>query len=255
MKSALMGNETMLATEDLSVNFGGIMAVNRVNFSMKEGELRCLIGPNGAGKTTLFNLVTGHLKPYSGRIKFMGADITGLHVHDIVRMGIARTFQLTSLYNNLTVYESVRLAVQRKKESFNPFLRANALEGVEEKALKALSAVNLKDKVNLLCSELPHGEKRKLELAIALASEGRLLLLDEPTAGLNDAETAEMAALVKKISATATVLVIEHDMAFVKDIAHSITVLNRGEIIAEGSPQEIANDDLVKAVYLEGLAK
>lgn len=255
MRSAAAQNEPILATEDLSVNFGGLVAVNRVNFSMIEGELCCLIGPNGAGKTTFFNLVTGHLKPSGGRIKLMGKDITGLHVHDIICMGIARTFQITSLYDNLSVYETVRLAAQRKRESFNPFLRAKDLEGVEEKAIDALLAVDLKDKMDFLCGELPHGEKRKIELAIALALEGKLLLLDEPTAGLNDAETAEMAALIKRISSAASILVIEHDMAFVRDIAHRITVLNRGEIIAEGTPQEVEKDDLVKAVYLEGTAK
>ncbi len=244
--------EAILETRDLTLHFGGIRAVNGVDFRMPPGELRCLIGPNGAGKTTFFNLLTGRLRPQRGSIRFQGEDITGRRPHQRVRLGMARTFQITNLFLRLPVFEHVRLAAQRQHETWNILARREDLPGVAGAAAEALEWVGLAEKVSLPASALSHGERKKLELAMALASGPTLLLLDEPTAGLNDAETAEVARLLKGVSGRVSLLVIEHDIAFVRAIAERITVLNRGEVLAEGTVGEIEANPAVQEVYLAG---
>ena len=244
--------EGLLEVSGLTLHFGGVRAVNGVNFRMPAGELRCLIGPNGAGKTTFFNLLTGRLRPQRGSIRFLGRDITARRPHERVRLGIARTFQITNLFVRLPVFEHARLAAQRRQETWNVLARRDDLPGVNQKAAEALEWVGLADKAALSASALSHGERKKLELAMALASDPTLLLLDEPTAGLNDAETAEVARLLRGIAGRLSLLVIEHDIAFVREIADRITVLNRGEVLAEGTVAAIEADAAVREVYLAG---
>jgi len=242
----------ILEARGLTLHFGGIRAVHAVDFRMWEGELRCLIGPNGAGKTTFFNLLTGRLRPQAGSIAFRGHDITARRPHERVRLGIARTFQITNLFQRLTVFENVRLAAQRRRETWNILRRRSDLPGVEGKAMEVLEWVGLGGRAALPASALSHGERKKLELAVARAADPELLLLDEPTAGLNDAETAEVARLLKGVAGRVSLLVIEHDIAFVREIAERITVLNRGEILAEGTVGEIEANPQVQEVYLAG---
>jgi ABC-type branched-subunit amino acid transport system ATPase component len=242
----------LLEARGLTLHFGGVRAVHAVDFQMREGNLQCLIGPNGAGKTTFFNLLTGRLRPQAGTISFRGEDITVRRPHERVRLGIARTFQITNLFQRLPVFENVRLAAQRKRETWNILTRREDLPGVNRRASEALEWVGLVDKGALPASALSHGERKKLELAMARAADPELLLLDEPTAGLNDAETAEVARLLKAASRHISLLVIEHDIAFVREIAERITVLNRGEILAEGTVGEIEANPVVRQVYLAG---
>ncbi len=244
--------EGILEARGLTLHFGGIRAVHEVDLRMPAGELRCLIGPNGAGKTTFFNLLTGRLRPQRGTIRFQGADITARRPHERARMGIARTFQITNLFLRLSVFEHARLAAQRRQETWNILARRDGLPGVAQRAAEALEWVGLAEKAAFSASALSHGERKKLELAMALASDPALLLLDEPTAGLNDAETAEVARLLKGIAGRLSLLVIEHDIAFVREIADRITVLNRGEILAEGTVAAIEADAAVREVYLAG---
>ena len=242
----------ILETRGLTLHFGGIRAVNAVDFRMPPGELRCLIGPNGAGKTTFFNLLTGRLRPQRGNIRLGGADITARRPHERVRLGMARTFQITNLFLRLPVFEHVRLAAQRPHETWNILARREDLPGVAGVAGEALEWVGLAERASLPAAALSHGERKKLELAMALASGPTLLLLDEPTAGLNDVETAEVARLLKGLRGRVSLLVIEHDIAFVREIADRITVLNRGEVLAEGTVGTIEADSAVREVYLAG---
>lgn len=229
------------------------MVANNINFSMYAGELRCLIGPNGAGKTTFFNLITGLIRPSQGCVYFMGRKISNFASYKIVRLGIARSFQLANIYMGLSVTENIRIAAQQKVETFNPFVSSRGLHGIDRKAMKILDRLHLTSKRDTQASKLSHGEKRRLELGITLACDPDLLLLDEPVAGLSTAETEEIVPLIKDISSqNVSILIIEHDMKFVREIADTITVLHRGEILAEGSPEEIEKSEEVKKVYLGG---
>jgi urea ABC transporter ATP-binding protein UrtD len=242
----------VLETEGLTMRFGGLTALSRVNFRMDKGMLWFLIGPNGAGKTTFFNVVTGKLRPSEGKVRFMGEVITRMSIHEISRRGIGRTFQIPNLFGNLTVSSNIMIAAQKRTQSFNPFAGEN--RGIDRETTEmALKTVGLVEKRNTIAGSLSHGEKRKLELGIALALKPTLLLLDEPTAGLNDVETNEMAQLLKKISDEISLLVIEHDIEFMREIAEVITVFHKGSILAEGSLSEIEHDERVKRVYLEGV--
>jgi len=242
----------ILETERLTMRFGGLTALNRVNFRMNQGVLWFLIGPNGAGKTTFFNVVTGKLRPSEGKVRFMGEVITGMSIHEIARKGIGRTFQIPNLFGNLTVYANIMIAAQKRTRSFNPF--SSESKGIDRETTEmALKTVGLIEKRNTIVGSLSHGEKRKLELGIALALNPKLLLLDEPTAGLNDVETKEMAQLLKQISGEISLLVIEHDIEFMREIAEVIMVFHKGTVLAEGSLAEIEQDERVKRVYLEGV--
>lgn len=245
-------DEAILETKGISINFGGLRAVDSVDFALNEGELRCIIGPNGAGKTTFFNLLTGRLKPTAGDVYFRGQTITSWPTHRRIRFGLSRTFQITNLYDRLSVFENVRLAAQRDHEPFHPLRPHESLPGIGTQVRALLELIGLWEKRTLPSGNLSHGEKRKLELGVALALKPVILLLDEPTAGLNNLETAEMARLVRNVSATTTMLVIEHDMEFVRELADRITVLNRGCVLAEGTVQEIELNQVVREVYLEG---
>jgi branched-chain amino acid transport system ATP-binding protein len=241
----------LLATEDLSVRFGGLRALDRVNFTLAPGEIRAIIGPNGAGKSTFFNCVTGVLRPSSGRILFDGEDITGLSSDRTSQKGIARSYQITNILPNATVFENARIAAQSRRHSWNLLRHHSAFRDIAEKADAALAAVGLRGKADEIAANLSHGEQRNLEIGIALATEPRLLCLDEPTAGMSAAETHDTMELVRHIAKGLTILIVEHDMKVVMELAQRITVFHYGEILAEGTPAEIQANSRVMEVYLK----
>ncbi|HTP90629.1 MAG TPA: ABC transporter ATP-binding protein [Xanthobacteraceae bacterium] len=235
----------------LSVRFGGLSALNQVNFEVARNEVRAIIGPNGAGKSTFFNCLTGVMRPSSGRIIFDGDEITGLPSDAISQKGIARSYQITNILPNATVLENVRIAAQSRRHAWNMLSHHSAFADLNEKAEIALQSVGLLPKADELASNLSHGEQRNLEIGIALATEPQLLCLDEPTAGMSQAETNETMELVRRIGKNLTILIVEHDMAVVMELCHRITVLHYGEILAEGTPQEIQQNTKVLEVYLK----
>ncbi|MCO5057817.1 MAG: ABC transporter ATP-binding protein [Rhizobiaceae bacterium] len=241
----------LLSTDGLTRSFGGLKAVEDVDLTVDEGEIRAIIGPNGAGKTTLVSLVCGRIAPSAGRISFAGRDITAMPAHKRVHAGIAYTFQITSVYSELTAAENVALAVQRvllgkgaKKE--HRFSAAELDRGVAD----ALDRVGLAERAGVKAGNLAYGHQRLLEIAMGLALKPRLLILDEPTQGLSDGEIADFITLVRDIAETATVLLIEHNMPLVMELAEKITVMNFGHILAEGTPAEIRADKRVQDAYL-----
>src|SRR5579884_482846 len=241
----------VLRTERLTVRFGGLAALNQVDFAVGRGEIRAIIGPNGAGKSTFFNCVTGVLRPTSGRILFNGEDITGLPPNLISRKGIARSYQITNILPNATALENVRIAAQSRRHGWSMLAHHRAYRDIIEKAEASLEAVGLLAKAYELAANLSHGEQRTLEIAIALATEPQLLCLDEPTAGMSAAETHETMLLVRRIAEHLTILIVEHDMQVVMELAQRITVFHYGEILAEGPPEEIQQNPRVLEVYLK----
>jgi len=241
----------ILRTEELTIRFGGLTALNRVNFALERGEIRAVIGPNGAGKSTFFNCLTGVLRPSSGHIRFYGEDITGLSPDRISRKGIARSYQITNILPNATALENVRIAAQSRRHSWSLLTHYRAYRDIIEKADAALEAVGLASKRDELAANLSHGEQRNLEIGIALATEPQLLCLDEPTAGMSAAETRDTMELVRRIAKDLTILIVEHDMQVVMELAQRITVLHYGEILAEGAPAEIQQNPRVLEVYLK----
>ncbi len=241
---------SLLESRGLSKTFGGLTAVDRVDFQVRAGELRSVIGPNGAGKTTFFNLLTGVLAPSAGRILFKGRDITGLPAHAVSRLGIARSYQVTNIFGDLTVWENVRIAAQSRVTHYRFWGDADSLAAVNARAEEILRHLGLAPKRHARASELSHGEQRYLEIGIALATDPDFLLLDEPTAGMSPDETQRTAAFVRRLAGHVTIVVVEHDMEVVMGISDRITVLNYGEILAEGSPAEIRENADVRRVYL-----
>jgi branched-chain amino acid transport system ATP-binding protein len=241
----------ILKTELLSVRFGGLAALSQINFEVARGELRAIIGPNGAGKSTFFNCLTGVLRPTSGRILFNGGEISGLPSNLISQKGIARSYQITNILPNATVLENVRIAAQSRRHAWNMVSHHSAFADMNNKAETALHSVGLLGKARELASNLSHGEQRNLEIGIALATEPQLLCLDEPTAGMSAAETSETMELVRRIAKDLTILIVEHDMEVVMQLADRITVLHYGAILAEGTPEEIQENPKVLEVYLK----
>ena len=242
---------SILRTEDLTVRFGGLNALNQVNFELAREEIRAVIGPNGAGKSTFFNCLTGVRRPSSGRILFDGDDITGLSPDRISHRGIARSYQITNILPNATALENVRVAAQSRRHGWSLLAHHRAYRDILEKAEAVLAAVGLSSKAYELAANLSHGEQRNLEVGIALATEPRLLCLDEPTAGMSATETHDTMALVRSIANNLTILIVEHDMQVVMELAQRITVLHHGEILAEGTPSEIQQNPKVLEVYLK----
>jgi len=241
----------VLHTEDLWKRFGGVAAVAGVNLSVREGIVHAIIGPNGAGKTTLFHLLTGFLRPDRGRIWIRGEDVTGLAPHRVVQKRVARTFQITSVFPTATALENVQLACAvLRGHLWRPFVPFRRVE--VERAWELLRQVHLEEQAHQRAGELPHGDRKKLELALALACDPEILLLDEPTSGIPVPERPALMALVRKVveARGITTLLIEHDMDVVFSVADRITVLNRGTVIAEGSPEEVRADPEVRRVYL-----
>jgi len=241
----------VLRTEGLTVRFGGLTALNRVNFDLQRGEIRAIIGPNGAGKSTFFNCLTGVLRPSSGRFLFNGEDITGLPPNWISQKGIARSYQITNIFPNATALENVRIAAQSRRHGWSLLTHYRAYRDIIEKAEAVLEAVGLRGKGDEMAANLSHGEQRNLEIGIALATEPQLLCLDEPTAGMSAAETRDTMALVRRIAKKLTILIVEHDMRVVMELAQRITVFHYGEILAEGTPEEIQRNPRVLEVYLK----
>ena len=241
----------ILKTELLTVSFGGLTALSQVNFEVQREEVRAIIGPNGAGKSTFFNCLTGVLRPTAGQIMFNGEEITGLPPNMISQKGIARSYQITNIMPNATVLENARIAAQSRRHAWNMIRHHSDFRDIREKAEVALDSVGLLSKAEELAANLSHGEQRNLEIGIALATEPALLCLDEPTAGMSAAETAETMHLVQRIAKHHTILIVEHDMNVVMELADRITVLHYGSILAEGTPEEIQQNPKVLEVYLK----
>ena len=247
-----VGTETpVLCTEGLTRRFGGLTAVNDINFQVNREEIRAIIGPNGAGKSTFFNCLTGVLPPTSGRILFNGEDITGLPPDRISMKGIARSYQITNILPNATTLENVRIAAQSRRHGWSMLKHYTAYHDIIEKTEVVLKSVGLYAKANELAANLSHGEQRNLEIGIALATEPQLLCLDEPTAGMSAAETHGTMQLVRKIAKDLTILIVEHDMQVVMELCDRITVLHYGAILADGTPDEIQQNARVQEVYLK----
>jgi branched-chain amino acid transport system ATP-binding protein len=245
----------LLRTEHLTRSFGALTAVSDVSLAVAPGTLHSIIGPNGAGKTTLFNLLTGQLQPTSGRIFFDGRDITGTPPQRIAHLGIARSFQRTNVFPALTVLDNVWVAAfARGSWRGLAWRRAERYPEVRERALAALAEVGLADRAGQRAREISHGEQRQLELAIALAAAPRLLLLDEPAAGLSPEETRRMVQLVQGLKGRYTIVLIEHKMDVIMTISDRISVMHFGSVIAEGTPAEIRKDPEVRRAYLGGIA-
>jgi ABC-type branched-subunit amino acid transport system ATPase component len=242
---------TILSTKGLHKHFGGVLAVNDVDVGFQSNCLRSIIGPNGAGKTTFINVITGKLSASSGAVLFGEQDITNRPAHRLVRLGICRTFQITSIFMGLTVFENVRIATQsRLGGSLRIFSAKESLKDVNRKTWKILDRLGMENKADVPSNNLAHGDQRLLEVAMALAGDPKILFLDEPTAGMSPAETEHIAKLIKGLTDTIAVVLVEHDMDVVMSISDEITVLNQGSVIAEGPPREIQDNDLVKEAYL-----
>lgn len=242
-----MCNGVILETRSLTRRFGGVVAINELNLVIKNGELRCIIGPNGAGKSTLFNLVMGLIRPTSGSVLFSGSDITGMPPDRVSRLGIGRKFQIPNVFLGMTVDENLRLALHGKQGLRDIFRKSRESDDLEVE--NALSTISLLDKAGMPASSLSHGEKQWLEIGMVLIENPLLMLLDEPTAGMSPEETSKTANMIKKISERLTVVVIEHDINFIREIAGIVTVLHRGCKLAEGTLGEIADNEEVKDVY------
>ena len=241
----------LLRTERLTVRFGGLTALNAVDFAVPQGEVRAIIGPNGAGKSTFFHCLTGVRRPTSGSIFLADDDITGLSPDRISQRGVARSYQITNILPNATALENVRIAAQSRRHGWSMLTHHGAYGDIIAKAYAVLELVGLLSKAHELAANLSHGEQRTLEIAIALATQPKLLCLDEPTAGMSAAETHDTMQLVRRIAKDLTILIVEHDMQVVMELADRITVLHYGEILAEGTPDEIQLHPRVMEVYLK----
>jgi branched-chain amino acid transport system ATP-binding protein len=242
--------EPLLQADRLTRRFGNLTAVHAVDLVVRPGELRSIIGPNGAGKSTLFKLISGELPPTSGRVRFAGEDITGRPQFEVSRRGIAKSYQITTIFPRLTVFENVRLAAQCRRTILDCWTPAERVAGIADRAHEILALVELQGKAGQPAATIGHGLQRHLEIAIALACEPRLLLLDEPTAGMSPEETERTIGLIKRIAAGRTVILVEHKMKVVMEISDRITVLHQGAVLAEGTPAEIRAHADVQAVYL-----
>jgi len=246
---------SLLRAEELSCCFGSLRAVNAVSMSIAPGELRALIGANGAGKTTLFNLLSGFLPPSSGRIVFDGQDITACAPHERVGMGIARTFQITEIFPELSVHQNLRIPIEAESGlQLRPWLSRSQSHRIESQVEQLLELGGLTGKAWRLAGELSHGDQRTTEILMALALKPRLLLLDEPTAGMGEQETYEITELVRRLhrERSLTILLVEHDMRVVFHLADRIMVMAEGSLLAEGTPAQIAADERVQSAYLGG---
>ena len=246
-----LAGDIILETQSLVKDFNGFVAVDGVSVRVKQGEIHALIGPNGAGKTTFFNLLTKFLQPTSGSIFYRGRNITREQPADIARRGVVRSFQICAVFPHLTVLENVRVALQRSLGTSFYFWRSErSLGNLDRRALELLAEVNLEGHARTLAAELPYGRKRALELATTLALEPDLMLLDEPTQGMGHEDVSHVTRLIKKVSAHRTVLMVEHNMSVVASIADTISVLQRGRVIAAGPYSDVSKNPLVIEAYM-----
>jgi branched-chain amino acid transport system ATP-binding protein len=243
-------SEVILRTEAVGRTFGKFVALKDVSAEFRRGALTSIIGPNGAGKSTYFNLLSGSLAPSSGAVTFEGQDVTGLAQHRFAHLGIAKSFQITNVFPQLTVRENVRIAAQALKTRFDIWRPRNAMTEFIEAADELLRTVGLWHRRGELASALAHGEQRALEIGMALASKPRLLLLDEPTAGMSPEETRTMMDLIVRLASERTIILVEHKMKLVMGICDRLLVLHHGELLAEGTPDDIRRNETVKRVYL-----
>jgi branched-chain amino acid transport system ATP-binding protein len=249
--NAVLSGDTVLETEDLTKDFAGFVAVRGVNLRVARGSIHAMIGPNGAGKTTCFNLLTKFLSPTRGRIVFDGRDITALKPADVAQLGLGRSFQISAVFPHLTVLENVRIALQRKRgDSFDFWRSKRVLHALDERALSLITDVGLAPYANALAVELPYGRKRALEIATTLALDPAVLLLDEPMAGMGHEDIKRISDLIKTVAATRTVLMVEHNLSVVANLCDRITVLTRGQVLAEGDYQTVSENPAVREAYL-----
>ncbi|MBV6409521.1 MAG: ABC transporter ATP-binding protein [Burkholderiales bacterium] len=245
--------EAILSTVDLTRRFGGLVAVSKVSVDLRVGEVHAVIGPNGAGKTTLTNLLSGDLAPTSGEIRYAGADLAGLPSHRISRMGIGRSYQKTNIFLPFSVFENCRLAAQsRTPHAWRAFSRAPGFRDINRQAEAAMEAAGLAPRRDRVAATLSHGEQRQLEIAMCLATSPRVLLLDEPLAGMGPHESQRMVELIKQLSEGHAIMLIEHDMDAVFAVAHRLTVMVNGEVIESGTPAEVRSSPAVQLAYLGG---
>ncbi len=246
-----MPTDVILETDGLTKEFRGFVAVKDITLRVRRGSIHALIGPNGAGKTTCFNLLTHFLAPTRGRITFNGRDITGSRPADIARQGLVRSFQISAVFPHLTVLENVRIALQRRRGGSFDFWRSQrALAALNGRGLELLEAVGLGGFAGLQAVELPYGRKRALEIATTLALEPEMMLLDEPTAGMTHEDVDRISALIKQVAANRTVLMVEHNLSVVANLSDTITVLARGEILAEGDYAAVSRNPEVIQAYM-----
>ena len=251
-----MDSEIIFETINLRREFGALVAVEDVSIQVRKNTLHAIIGPNGAGKTTFFNLLSGNIEPTSGRVIYKGRDITHQPVHRTIHFGIGRSFQISNIFPNLTVFENVRLACQALgKDNFKFWQAASAFKKNEERTWAVLERVGLKERAHNFARTLPHGDQRKLELGMILAPDPEVLLLDEPTAGMAAEQVPELIALIQEIQQAGdkTVMLVEHNMNVVMSVSDRITVMHQGAVLAEGTPAEIAANKEVQTAYLGGL--
>ena len=240
-----------LITEKLTMHFGGLAALEDIDLAVERGAIHAIIGPNGAGKSTFFNCLTGLLRPTSGRVLLEGDDITGLPPQRISQLGVARSYQITNIFPGSTCLENIRVAVQSRQPK-SSFLRHHRGDGATlNDAAGIIGTIGLGGKEDVVASSLSHGEQRNLEIGIALATRPTLLCLDEPTAGMSASETREIVELIRRIGASLTILIVEHDMQVVMSLADRITVLDYGQVLAEGTPREIQGNPAVQEAYLK----
>jgi len=246
-----MSDDPILETQELTKEFKGFVAVRGVSLKVRRGSIHALIGPNGAGKTTCFNLLTHFLEPTRGRIFFNGREITGSRPSSIARMGLVRSFQISAVFPHLTVLENVRIALQRKRGTSFDFWRSErVLDELNERARELIDSVGLSEFEATIAVELPYGRKRALEIATTLALDPEMMLLDEPTAGMTHADVERISGLIRRVAANRTVLMVEHNMSVVAGLSDTITVLQRGSILAEGPYAEVSRNPQVKEAYM-----
>ena len=247
----MSSTDVILETEGLTKEFRGFVAVNNVSLRVRRGSIHALIGPNGAGKTTCFNLLTHFLTPTAGRIRFNGRDITGSKPAAIARMGLVRSFQISAVFPHLGVLENVRIALQRRRGASFDFWRSErVLDGLNARALELIDAVGLAEFAATPAAELPYGRKRALEIATTLALDPEMMLLDEPTAGMTHEDVDRITALIRRVAANRTVLMVEHNLSVVETLSNTITVLARGEVLAQGDYASVSRNPEVVEAYM-----
>ena len=246
-----MASDHILETQNMSIDFNGFYAVKDVSLKIERGSIHALIGPNGAGQTRCFNLITKFLRPTAGRILYKGRDITQAKPADVAHMGMVRSFQISATFPHLTVLENVRIALQRKLgTSFHFWRSQSSLHALDDQAMRLLEEVGLSEQAGLQAVELSYGRKRALEIATTLALDPEMMLLDEPTSGMGHEDIGRVAALIKRVAAQRTVLMVEHNLSVVSDLSDRITVLARGEVLTEGSYAQVSADPQVIDAYM-----